>query len=200
MATRPNVYAERLFNIVNKFQQYRISNDNLRKEMLATYSAAVAEDRVKELVESCAAEYAKTVDAVGALRATVMDRLRTWGVLNPSNINADARLLDGSFKLNADELRQLVDRNAHNATMLRMICDYAARNTDDDKRPLDTALDVPTVENKRAGYETMFNGALSMLASIYASPVQPSMMAAFLDADSAVSAAMYAKIGTGKEL
>ncbi len=204
MPNKYNKYIAVIRDILKTFDEYVAGAEKEKEANLKTYMVDIATAKNDEIDLQVRKKYHYYQNLILSTRHDVLGRIQDWGVLRPSLITDDVKLLNGDFNVPAAQLKALAERNRNNATMLNAIQHY-----------IDVAFSgklphaigevgvVPTANAKEAAYEKVFEGALNVLSSClgaeHSNPLHIASVEKFCDVDNA-DPVLLATIGDAEEL
>ena len=154
-----NKYLTRMKDTVNKFYEaMKAARAEIEKNNARYLPEIAAEENDKITQELRAKERAAEaeIDAIGQEALADVER---WKALSGSEIDdADLKLLQGAFKLDENDIKDLIEKHKDNGTMIRAIGDYAEAHK--------IAAVIPTPEAKIRAYSIVAGDAKSMIGAI----------------------------------
>lgn len=159
--------------------------------------------------------YQEQRNGLNAVHNAVIEAVKHWDTASGANlVKEDVDLLNSGLKLSEDDVAAMCKRNAHNATMLRLIRQKVDSGCMAINMDIMQQLYSTTAEKKLEAYDTVYNRAAALMDNLKAMPVD--RLANLLHSEHAVvwearymdfcnpelftCAPLYAVVGDGSEL
>lgn len=159
--------------------------------------------------------YQERRNGLNAVHNAVIEAVKHWDTASGANlVKEDVDLLNSGLKLSKDDVAAMCKRNAHNATMLRLIRQKVDSGCMAINMDIVHQLYSTTAEKKLEVYDTIYNRAAVLMDNLKAMPVD--RLANLLHSEHAAvwearymdfcnpelftCAPLYAVVGDGSEL
>ena len=154
-----NKYLTRMKDTVNKFYEaMKAARAEIEKNN-ERYLPNIAAEENDKIAENLRAQERAAEAEIDTIAKEAVADVERWKALSGSEIDdADLKLLQGAFKLDENDIKDLVEKHKNNGTMIRAIGDYAEAHK--------IAAVIPTSEAKIKAYSIVAGDAKNMIGEI----------------------------------
>ena len=197
-----NIYVGQMKDAVKQYYRKYSELEKQKKENASRYVQELRDQYNAELTTKQADACNRAKQTIAEVYQDVRGKLGMLCFLDSEKLNSDRLLLESDITLSRDEIQMLIDKNAGNYTMLRLIESYVNRHNDINTYPLGrfAGITIPLPEDSLAIYQKFAQSAINMCDDINNGSGATTEAAVEGFADEKFSGDLYQVIGDGMNL